>query len=120
MIDTFICLAEDSDRLRLLQEKGQYIFNVHQKISKTEVKTWIEKLFQVEVIGLNSKRPSNKLKRRGKRVGYPVRYKEIIVSLKQKSIKEKTSAAVITSKEISIIPTNISSPLVGPISNWLI
>ena len=120
MIDTFMYLAEETNQSRIIKDKGQYIFNVHQKISKTEVKIWIEKIFKVQVIGLNSKRPSKKQKRRGKRIGYPVRYKQIIVSLKQISIKEDISVAMIQAPTLPIVERNISRPLLLPISHRLI
>jgi large subunit ribosomal protein L23 len=117
MIDTFMFLAEETDRSRILRNNGQYTFSVHQKISKTEVKRWIETVFKVKVIGLNSKRPSKKQKQRGKRIGYPVRYKQIIVSLKQIPITKEISAALIQPKTLPIIEKSIARPLLLPISD---
>lgn len=67
--------------IRLL-EKNQYTFDVDLKATKTEVKRWIEGFFGVKVTGMNSNRPPRKLKRMGLSVGYQVRYKRMIVTLR--------------------------------------
>jgi large subunit ribosomal protein L23 len=67
--------------IRLL-EKRQYTFDVDVKATKTEVKRWIEGFFSVKVIGMNSHRPPKKKKRIGSIIGYPVKYKRMIVTLK--------------------------------------
>ena len=67
--------------IRLL-EKNQYTFDVDLKATKTEVKCWVEGFFGVKVIGMNSNRPPRKLKRVGATVGYKVRYKRMIVTLR--------------------------------------
>ncbi len=47
--------------IRLL-EKNQYTFDVDKKSTKTEIKKWIEGLFSVKVIRMNSHWPSGKKK----------------------------------------------------------
>lgn len=65
-----------------LLEKRQYTFDVDMKATKIEVKNWIENFFNVKIIGMNSYRPHKKKKRIGYLIGYPVRYKRMIVTLK--------------------------------------
>lgn len=67
-----------------LLEKNQYTFDVDQKVTKTEVKRWIEGVFGVQVIGMNSKQLPNKKKRVGSTMGYTTRYKRMIVTVFQK------------------------------------
>lgn len=67
--------------IRLLEQR-QYTFDVDLKVTKTEVKRWIEGFFNVKVTGMNSHRPPQKKKRIGYITGYPVRYKRMIVTLK--------------------------------------
>jgi large subunit ribosomal protein L23 len=67
--------------IRLL-EKNQYTFDVDIKATKTEVKRWVEGFFGVKVIGMNSNRPPRKSKRLGLALGYQVRYKRMIVTLR--------------------------------------
>jgi len=67
--------------IRLL-EKNQYTFDVDPRATKTDVKYWVENFFGVKVIGMNSHRPPRKMKRMGATVGYPVRYKRMIVTLR--------------------------------------
>jgi large subunit ribosomal protein L23 len=68
--------------IRLL-EKNQYTFDVDLKATKSEVKRWVEGFFGVKVTGMNSSRPPRKLKRVGATIGYKVRYKRMIVTLRQ-------------------------------------
>jgi large subunit ribosomal protein L23 len=74
-----VVLTEKSVRLI---ENNQYTFDVDLKATKTEVKRWVEGFFGVKVIGMNSNRPPRKLKRVGATVGYKVRYKRMIVTLR--------------------------------------
>nr|AND48450.1 ribosomal protein L23 [Flatbergium sericeum] len=67
--------------IRLL-EKNQYTFDVDLKSTKTEIKKWIESFFGVEVIGMNSHRPPKKKRRIGPKIGYSVRYKRMIITLR--------------------------------------
>ena len=67
--------------IRLL-EKNQYTFDVDPKATKTDVKIWVENFFGVKVVGMNSHRPPRKSKRMGPTIGYPVRYKRMIVTLR--------------------------------------
>nr|QKV46422.1 ribosomal protein L23 [Glaphyropteridopsis erubescens] len=47
--------------IRLLQQ-NQYTFFVDSKLTKTEMKNWIEKFFDVKVGGINSSRVTKKRK----------------------------------------------------------
>nr|QKV46948.1 ribosomal protein L23 [Grypothrix triphylla] len=47
--------------IRLLQQ-NQYTFFVDSKLTKTEMKSWIEKFFDVKVGGINSSRVTRKRK----------------------------------------------------------
>nr|YP_010886667.1 ribosomal protein L23 [Athyrium yokoscense]WJH16875.1 ribosomal protein L23 [Athyrium yokoscense] len=51
--------------IRLLQQ-NQYTSHVDSKLTKTEMKNWIEGFFAVKVEGINSSRVANKRKRRSK------------------------------------------------------
>lgn len=81
MIDSIKSPVLKLKSIRLL-EKNQYTFDVDLKATKTEVKRWVEGFFGVKVIGMNSNRPPRKLKRVGATVGYKVRYKRMIVTLR--------------------------------------
>nr|YP_009426991.1 ribosomal protein L23 [Hypodematium crenatum]ASU95668.1 ribosomal protein L23 [Hypodematium crenatum] len=47
--------------IRLLQ-RNQYTFHVDSKLTKTEMKNWIEQFFDVKVKGINSSRVTSKKK----------------------------------------------------------
>nr|AJE61765.1 ribosomal protein L23 [Polypodium glycyrrhiza] len=49
--------------IRLLQ-RNQYTFHVDSKLTKTEMKNWIEQIFDVKVEGINSSRVRTKKKTR--------------------------------------------------------
>ena len=80
MIDNIKSPALHRNAIRLL-DYNQYTLNVDSKATKTEVKRWIEAVFGIRVISINSKRQPHKKKRMGPRIGYPVRYKQMILTL---------------------------------------
>uniref|UniRef100_UPI0030FE8545 ribosomal protein L23 n=1 Tax=Bolbitis angustipinna TaxID=857756 RepID=UPI0030FE8545 len=49
--------------IRLLQQ-NQYTFYVDSRLTKTEMKKWVEQFFNVEVGGINSSRTRNKNKKK--------------------------------------------------------
>nr|YP_009695439.1 ribosomal protein L23 [Neocheiropteris palmatopedata]QEJ81731.1 ribosomal protein L23 [Neocheiropteris palmatopedata] len=49
--------------IRLLQQ-NQYTFHVDSRVTKTEMKNWIEQIFDVKVEGINSSRVRTKKKTR--------------------------------------------------------
>ena len=80
MIDNIKFFALHRNAIRLFY-KNQYILNVTSKTTKTEVKRWIETVFGVKILGINSKRQPSKKKYIKRRVGYPLRYKRMIIKL---------------------------------------
>nr|YP_009258489.1 ribosomal protein L23 [Netrium digitus]ANI25523.1 ribosomal protein L23 [Netrium digitus] len=81
MIDKIKYPINSAKQERILKNR-QYIFDVDLKATKTEIKRWVEGYFGVKVIGMNSHRPPRKMKRMGIAVGYPVRYKRMIITVK--------------------------------------
>nr|AHZ58105.1 ribosomal protein L23 [Tmesipteris elongata] len=66
--------------IRLLQN-NQYTFNVDPKLTKTKIKDWIEKFFDVQVKSINSLRSPKKICK--KRVlQNSLSYKRMIITLK--------------------------------------
>nr|YP_009183858.1 ribosomal protein L23 [Cyrtomium devexiscapulae]YP_009192072.1 ribosomal protein L23 [Cyrtomium falcatum]YP_009479821.1 ribosomal protein L23 [Cyrtomium fortunei]AKF33853.1 ribosomal protein L23 [Cyrtomium falcatum]ALN96631.1 ribosomal protein L23 [Cyrtomium devexiscapulae]AVW86021.1 ribosomal protein L23 [Cyrtomium fortunei] len=49
--------------IRLLQQ-NQYTFHVDSKLTKTEMKNWIEQFFNVKVEGINSSRVRSKKRKK--------------------------------------------------------
>nr|YP_009549054.1 ribosomal protein L23 [Calciphilopteris ludens]AYW16029.1 ribosomal protein L23 [Calciphilopteris ludens] len=67
--------------IRLLQQ-NQYTFQVNPEVTKTEMKDWVEQLFDVEVEGTNSSRMINR-KRKSKKFNFNfTNRKKMIVRLK--------------------------------------
>lgn len=81
MIDYIKSPVRNPNAIRLL-EIDQYTFDVDTKVTKTQVKSWIEGFFGVKVIGINSHCPPPQKKRMGPTPGYAVRYKRMIVRIK--------------------------------------
>jgi large subunit ribosomal protein L23 len=64
-----------------LIEQNQYSFAVDANATKTSVKTAIEKLFDVNVISVNTSLQALKKRRVGKFIGKKTQYKRAIVTL---------------------------------------
>ena len=64
------------------QEKGQYVFKVDAKASKTELKNAIERIFNVKVEEIRTINVKPKKKRVGRYTGLTNRSKKAIVTLK--------------------------------------
>nr|QJQ36555.1 ribosomal protein L23 [Pyrrosia lingua]QJQ36731.1 ribosomal protein L23 [Pyrrosia lingua]QJQ36819.1 ribosomal protein L23 [Pyrrosia lingua] len=64
--------------IRLLQ-RNQYTFHVDSKLTKTEMKNWIEQIFDVKIEGINSSRVRTKKK---KRLNSNSRSKKMIIRLR--------------------------------------
>lgn len=65
-----------------LQAEGKYTFYVDTKANKTEIKNAIEKIFEVDVIQVNTINVKGKTKRVGRFVGKTANKKKAIVSIK--------------------------------------
>ncbi len=70
-----------TEKATLLLEKNQYTFEVSPKATKPEIKTAIEMLFDVKVVGVSTLNPPRKQRRVGKFVGNRALYKRAIVTL---------------------------------------
>nr|YP_009548011.1 ribosomal protein L23 [Pellaea truncata]AYW14557.1 ribosomal protein L23 [Pellaea truncata] len=69
--------------IRLLQQ-NQYSFQVDSKLTKTEMKNWIEQFFDVKVEGTNSSRITNSSKRKRSKLNLnSTSRKKMIVRLKR-------------------------------------
>ncbi len=66
-------------------ENKKYVFVVAKGANKTEIKTAVEKLFDVQVEKVNTANCKGKLKRMGRNEGYTPSYKKAIVQLKKDS-----------------------------------
>lgn len=62
-------------------QNGQYTFEVDPKANKTEIKTAIEKLFNVKVVKISTINEKPKKKRVGRYTGLTNRSKKAIVTL---------------------------------------
>nr|YP_009732821.1 ribosomal protein L23 [Buxbaumia aphylla]QHU77163.1 ribosomal protein L23 [Buxbaumia aphylla] len=79
-MDEIKCPVLTEKTIRLL-EKNQYTFEVNYKSTKTQIKFWIEKFFNVKVKGMNSHIPPEKKKKIGPIIGHSRRYKRMIITL---------------------------------------
>ncbi|KAH7436909.1 hypothetical protein KP509_05G042800 [Ceratopteris richardii] len=69
--------------IRLLQQ-NYYTFEVDAKLTKTEMKNWVEQFFNVEVKGTNSSRIPKKKKKTSNLKLNTMGPKKMIVQLKEK------------------------------------
>jgi large subunit ribosomal protein L23 len=70
-----------SEKTIRLIEQNQYSFAVDSSADKSDVKSAIEKLFQVKVVSVNTSLLPVKKRRVGKFIGQKARYKRAIVKL---------------------------------------
>jgi large subunit ribosomal protein L23 len=71
-----------TEKIIRLLERNQYIFNADSQLNKTKMKIWIEHLFDVKVITMNSYHLPEKGGKRGSMIGHPIRCKRMIITLK--------------------------------------
>ncbi len=74
-----------TERSTLLKEKGKYSFEVHPDATKPEIKNAVELIFKkekVEVVKVNTLNIPAKVRRVGRFVSKPFRWKRAIVTLK--------------------------------------
>jgi large subunit ribosomal protein L23 len=60
-----------------------YTFDVDLRLTKPQIKKLFEKLFNVNVIAMNTHRPPRQKRRAGLTKGYKPRYKRVIITLKE-------------------------------------
>lgn len=60
-----------------------FVFDVHPKATKTEIRDAVEKIFEVNVVGVRTCRAMGKLKRIGVHIGREAGTKKAFVTLKQ-------------------------------------
>ncbi len=70
-----------TEKATLLLENNQYVFEVHPKANKPDIKAAIEMLFDVKVTAVNTQTPPRKRRRMGRFMGYRAQYKRAIVTL---------------------------------------
>ena len=74
-----------TERSTLLKEKGKYSFEVHSDATKQEIKNAVESIFKkdkVEVLKVNTTNVPGKIRRIGRSLSKPFRWKKAIVTLK--------------------------------------
>lgn len=70
-----------TEKATLLLENNQYTFEVDSRATKTEIKSAIEQLFEVNVVQINTQNPPRKKRRMGRFVGFRSTYKRAVVTL---------------------------------------
>lgn len=75
-------VTTEKSYLAMFQNK-QYTFDVDVRLTKPQIRKLFEKLFQVNVIGINTHRPPRKKVRAGMSAGYKPSYKRVILTLKE-------------------------------------
>ena len=71
-----------TEKSRIAKEAGQYTFKVDPKANKTEIKSAIEKIFDVKVASIKTMNEKPKKRRVGRYSGMSNKSKKAIVTLK--------------------------------------
>ena len=77
-----------TEKSRMEQENGKYVFLVSPKATKTEIKEAIEKIFKVKVEEISTLNVKPKKKRVGRYTGATSAYKKAIITLAEGSTIE--------------------------------
>jgi large subunit ribosomal protein L23 len=77
----FPSITEKNTALRGSQNK--YVFSVLPTATKIDIRQAVEKLFNVQVVSVNTQVVKGKLKRMGKTVGYRQNWKKAIVRIEK-------------------------------------
>ncbi len=78
LINQFVFTSSSISRL----ESNQYTFDVDKKVTKTQIKIFFEKHYNIKVLRVNTYRPPSKKTRIGKYMGEKNSYKRAIITLK--------------------------------------
>lgn len=70
-----------TEKNTMLREQNKYVFEVDRRATKPEIRRAVEKLFDVEVVAVNTMVVKGKRKRMGRFVGYRPNWKKAIVKL---------------------------------------
>lgn len=70
-----------TEKNTMLRAENKYVFEVDKRASKPEIKTAVEKVFNVQVESVNTMIVKGKKKRVGRSVGYRSDWKKAIVKL---------------------------------------
>lgn len=69
--------------VRLIENSNQYTFDVDPRVTKPQIRQFIESVFQVKVLSVNTHRLPRKKRRLGSSQGYKTQYKRAIVTLRK-------------------------------------
>ncbi len=70
-----------TERATMLVAEKKYVFEVHIKANKTEIKNAFEEIFEVDVENVNTMIVKGKVKRQGRNVGRRRSWKKAIIKL---------------------------------------
>lgn len=67
---------------RLIEQNNRYTFDVDPRLTKPQIRQFVEEVFGVKVLAVNTHRPPRKKRRLGSSQGYKTQYKRAIVTLR--------------------------------------
>jgi large subunit ribosomal protein L23 len=83
IIDNFKSFVLTEKATRLIEKNNSYTLDVDLRLTKPQIREFIEELFSVKVIAVNTHRPPRKKRRLGASQGYKAQYKRAIVTLRK-------------------------------------
>jgi large subunit ribosomal protein L23 len=81
MLEDILVEPVISEKATILREEGKYVFKVHPKANKYEIKEAVQKLFNVKVVDCTVMNVFGKMKRVRYRAGRTSNWKKAIVKL---------------------------------------
>jgi large subunit ribosomal protein L23 len=82
-ISQILISPQVTEKTTALSQKNQYVFKVHSRANKTEIKKVIEKIYDVQVLDVKIINIPRKKRRLGRISGWKKGYKKAIVKIKE-------------------------------------
>lgn len=72
----------------LIEKNNQYTLDVDMRLTKPQIRKFVEKVWNVQVVAVNTHCPPRKKRRVGSQVGNQSRYKRAIITLRKTDVIE--------------------------------
>ena len=83
IIDNIKSVVFTEKASRLVEESDKYTFNVDLRLTKPQIRQFVEKFFNVKVLSVNTHLPPHKKRRTGSSQGFKTQYKRAIITVKK-------------------------------------
>lgn len=83
IIDNVKSFVLTEKAVRLIENNNRYTFDVDPRLTKPQIRQFVESVFGVKVLSVNTHCPPRKKRRLGSSQGFKTQYKRAIVTLRK-------------------------------------